>query len=210
MASAQCPTRRGPNWPVIGPPRREHGVERDHPTDGIAATFVVERLDRGQARVTTRERRIARIEIDVRRFAARQARLQQQTIQRILVTRDATMLGQTQRRRDRTYECLGVIGCSGIDERFVRVHVLRKQRPVVPERYAVGAPQERDLPAGKRFTRIPLALPVVQEAAGRETVEQAPGERFDRVPVCRRRPRPSSTHRLPYCRRRRRWARLRG
>ena len=44
---------------------------------------------------------------------------------------------------------------------------------VLPDRLAVLAPVEREGPARQALARVPLALAVVQEAAGREAVAQA-------------------------------------
>ena len=118
------------------------GVERDHPTDGVAATFVVERGDSGQACVTPREGRIVRLDVHGRWVAARQARLVEEPMQRILEGRNAAVVGKTERRRDRPCECLGVgIGTvAGSMARFGCVHAVGQELSVVPERFAVGAP----------------------------------------------------------------------
>ena len=47
------------------------------------------------------------------------------------------------------------------------------QRCVLPDRLAVGAPVEREGPARQGLAGIPLALAVVQQAAGREALAQA-------------------------------------
>ncbi len=55
------------------------------------------------------------------------------------------------------------------------------QRGVAPQRLAVDAPVHADGPARQRLARIPLALPVVHEAAGREAVLEPQQQRFGQL-----------------------------
>ncbi len=52
--------------------------------------------------------------------------------------------------------------------------VLRGESCVSPQRHAVGTPETGEGPARQRLARVPLALPVVKQAAGREAVAHAP------------------------------------
>ena len=54
----------------------------------------------------------------------------------------------------------------------LRCFVIGDPARVMPQRQTVGAPVAGQRPARQRFARIPLALGVVQEAIGRETVTQ--------------------------------------
>ncbi len=54
-----------------------------------------------------------------------------------------------------------------------------------PDRLAVAAPVERKGPARQGFAGIPLALPVVQEPAGRKAIAQAPDQPVGERPLGR-------------------------
>ena len=58
-----------------------------------------------------------------------------------------------------------------------------QQGAVAPQALAVGAPQQGDLPARQRLARVPLSLPVVEETAGREAIEQTRGQCFAPRPL---------------------------
>src|SRR5215472_16729781 len=53
------------------------------------------------------------------------------------------------------------------------VSLAREQRTVQPQGNAIGTPVTGESPARQRLTRVPFALPVVQQAAGGEAVAQA-------------------------------------
>ena len=56
---------------------------------------------------------------------------------------------------------------------------------VLPDRLQVAPPVERKRPARQGLARIPFALPVMQEAAGREAVAQAPDQPVGERPLGR-------------------------
>ena len=60
-----------------------------------------------------------------------------------------------------------------------------EQRVVGPQRLAVGAPVQPDLPARQRFSRIPLALAALHEAAGRPHPLQPRGQGRRALPLVR-------------------------
>ena len=61
----------------------------------------------------------------------------------------------------------------GLDRAGLGLGALLGDQPgVLPDRRAVAAPVEREGPARQALARVPLALAVVQEAAGREAVAQ--------------------------------------
>ncbi len=56
------------------------------------------------------------------------------------------------------------------DSHAVIRRLVRQQPRVAPDRHAVGAPIRRHQPTRQRLARIPLALPVMADAAEAETV----------------------------------------
>ena len=68
-------------------------------------------------------------------------------------------------------EAFGVVA-----RRLPGVGLAGDQAVVAPDRHAVAAPVQRKSPARQRLAGIPLALAVMQEAARRETVAQAPDQ----------------------------------
>jgi hypothetical protein len=55
----------------------------------------------------------------------------------------------------------------GRDLRRLLIRPRVGQEPVVdPQRFAVGAPEEPDLPAGQGFSRVPLALTALNQPVG--------------------------------------------
>ena len=80
--------------------------------------------------------------------------------------------------------CAGVSRACAVSDRAC------KQGAVIPERLAIGAPEQGDLPPRQRFARVPLALAVVEKAARRETIEQAPRKLLGTRPLDPLRPRP--------------------
>ncbi len=58
---------------------------------------------------------------------------------------------------------------------------------VAPDRHAVAAPVQRKGPARNRFARIPFALAVMQQTAGRETIAQPPDQFVGALALRRRR-----------------------
>ena len=109
-----------------------------------------------------------------------------QPLGRVLVGRRNKIGRDAKLGGDRAKQSLGVfIGRAGLLS--LRSDALRVQ----PDRLQVAPPVEREGPARQRLARVPFALPVVQEAAGSETVAQAPDEpvgeralgRADRVRV---------------------------
>ncbi|CAB4715302.1 unannotated protein [freshwater metagenome] len=85
------------------------------------------------------------------------------------------MLGrQAQHLGDPARQCLGVrdrapAGCGLVPR-------IGEQRRVLPQRHAVGAPLQGDVPPGQRLTRIPLALAAVYDAAHGVHLAQPVGE----------------------------------
>src|SRR5690606_7970151 len=80
--------------------------------------------------------------------------------------------GQAQTARQCLREALCVVGgVAGL------VALVRQQRGVVPARFAVGAPEQREGPAWQLLARVPLALSHVHEAALTVAFAQAAQQR---------------------------------
>src|SRR5581483_11802223 len=88
--------------------------------------------------------------------------------------------GQLERGRDAVQQPLrrggGRVGLAA---------VTRKRYAVRPDRLAVLPPVERERPARQRLAGVPFALPVVEEAAGREARLQAADEAIGLVALGR-------------------------
>ena len=206
VAAAQRPVRRRPPRPFARARHRAPG----------AAGSPNRRARRGPARRARRSRRgarrteasdgVGRIDVDRGRIA-RRAVAPPSADDRADLRTPGCSTRPASRARPRSMRA-SVAASRGrravVDLRCrARTRSSASSDAVVPQRLAVGAPQQRDLPARERFARIPLALPVVNEAAGREPFDAGAARAPRPVPACRGRPRPSSTRRPP-CRRRRR------
>jgi hypothetical protein len=102
--------------------------------------------------------------IDIRR----QASLAPQIVPDILVARDRAVRIEPQTLGERPGE-----GRRGGGVEPLGILVAGQQGAVAPDRLAVLAPVARQRPARQLLARIPLALAVVQQRAGRETVGKA-------------------------------------
>ena len=85
--------------------------------------------------------------------------------------------------------------------------MLGDQVGILPDRHAVLAPVKSERPARQAFARIPFALPVMQEAARRETRAQFSDQIVGKRRAWSDRPRRYSIPAIPDRRRRRRSAR---
>ena len=56
-----------------------------------------------------------------------------------------------------------------VDGRRSRFRRIGEQVITSPQRFAVVTPHDAELPAGERFARVPLALPVLDQPAGART-----------------------------------------
>ena len=74
----------------------------------------------------------------------------------------------------------------GADVGAARRARVGEQRRIAPQRLAVGAPVDAERPARQRLAGIPLALPDVQEAAGREALREPAQQRFGQLALLRR------------------------
>ena len=93
-------------------------------------------------------------------------------MRRVLVGALHILVFETEPMRDGLHQVARVLDLGG-----ARAGFARDQGPgVLPDRLAVLAPVEREGPARQAFPRVPLALAVVQEAAGREAGPQAPDQ----------------------------------
>src|SRR3974390_3693442 len=79
--------------------------------------------------------------------------------------------GEAKLFRSRICKSLG-IGNIGL----LRVIDVGDQIAILPDRHAVLAPIESERPAWQAFAGIPLALPVMQQPAGRKAAAQAPDQ----------------------------------
>ncbi len=82
--------------------------------------------------------------------------------------------GDAKPLRQTSGEAMSVIGRDGAG-RLIDLF-RRDQRGVLPDRLAVGSPEQRERPARQRFAGIPFALAVMQEAARGELVGQSPDQ----------------------------------
>ena len=176
MAAAQRPAAGRPGLVAGG------AVQRDRPADRVAALGVEAVDDRG-AGVARRERPVVvgGVEVIQRgRVAAGQPGLVPQPPDRVLVGGDRRVRGQADGGADRGRDRLGVGG-----RRVAGFERIGEQGRVVPQRRAVRAPVHADQPARQRLARVPLALAVRDQGAGRE-VGHDPLREIDRQAPLRR------------------------
>src|SRR5271156_4285005 len=61
----------------------------------------------------------------------------------------------------------------------------RDERAVTPDRFAVLAPVTVERPTRQRFARIPFALTIMEQGAGRETLPEAQQQAFGQLTLLR-------------------------
>ena len=145
-------------------PRRNRQAGLVHSSSSVASgSTQPARLGDGRVELGDRRRHRGRRLVGPR--ALRLADLGGERGERVLVRRAAAApSGRPSTAVTAAGERLGAVA------RAVRVvglapHGSAKQRRVVPERHAVGAPLERDVPARQRLARVPLALAAVHDPA---------------------------------------------
>ena len=166
-APTQRPIRTGPPGVVVAPVQRQD----------IGGWLVDRALEPGQqpgaGRGAVGFEVVGRVDGQPGRLPHRRG----QAAQRILEGRADLGGGEPQRIGDRGQQRVGrVVGgrCGG--DRLLGPGV-GQQCVVGPQRLAVGAPEQTDLPPRQRFTRIPLALAALDQPVGRPHVLQAGGQR---------------------------------
>ena len=102
---------------------------------------------------------------------ARKLRLLEQPVGWVLEGRLDVGVFEAEAVRDGVHQAPRVL-----DPRRLGARLARDERGVPPDRQPVLAPVEREGPARQAFAGIPLALAVVQEAAGGEAGPQAPDQ----------------------------------
>ena len=94
--------------------------------------------------------------------------------ERILVGGDELPDGQSEDGGHSSGELLGAVDGAGFG---IRVPRIGEELRMPPQRHPVGAPLQRDVPAGERLARIPLALTAVHDPAAGIVGAEALGER---------------------------------
>ena len=166
-AAAQLPQLADP----AGLGLRGPALHRQH-VAGRLAEVALERAHDAGALVGIVDLGIARIDV------GGQQALLEQAIGRILEGGLNEFGLDAEPRRDAFGEALGFVV-----RRRARAGFGREQSEMAPERHAVAAPEQRERPARQRLARIPFALAVMQEPAGREAVVQAADELVGAQPL---------------------------
>ena len=191
-ASAEVPAGRAPPVAAGRRVQRQHEPGRARPTGPSSRSIRSRRGRRGRRAVGS-----SASTSTVGRLARGQPGLAPDLVDRVLVGGDDTRSGRARsvrRRRRRSARASSTVAGPGLDGSASRSRSS-------PQRLAVAAPDDADLPARQRFARVPLALAVLDQAAGGEPVVRAARARSSaRVALGRRRRRRCSTRRLP-CRR---------
>ncbi len=111
------------------------------------------------------------VRVERRRIALREAGLAPGLVDRILVRGDDMVGLEAESGRD----AVGEPSCI-VDRRRSGLRRSGQQVAASPQRFAVVAPHDAELPAGEWFARVPLALTVLNQPAVREPVVQAQRE----------------------------------
>ncbi len=171
LAAPQVPGGRHPPRRLVVPaPPVRVGGEGQHPADGIDA---VEGGDEAGPGGRVGEAGIGRVEVDLRGRPGGEGGLGGQGEERVLVGGQHRLGAHAQPLGDAVGHGLDVGLVGG--RRGLRVGV-GQEGAVPPQRLAVGAPGQPDVPAGEGLARVPLALAVLDDAAGRPPLPQPPGE----------------------------------
>ena len=107
------------------------------------------------------------VDVERRWIARREAGLSPRLVDRVLVR------GDDERGIDAESggDAIGDEACI-VDGRRSRFRRIGEQVVTPPQRFAVVTPHDAELPAGEWFARVPLALPVLDQPAGREPLAQ--------------------------------------
>ena len=146
-------------------------MQRQHPA-GRLTGGVVELLDDGESGVGSAHPLVRRVDVASSRLAHRQPRLLEEAGEGVLIGGQAARRWSAERADDRGGELA----------RLARLGAARRpwvveQCRVGPQRGAVGAPEQADLPARQGLAGIPLALAAMLEPGLGPAVTQAAGQR---------------------------------
>ena len=105
------------------------------------------------------------VHVECRRVAGGEASLTPHLVDRIFVRGDDVRWIEAESVGDALGEQSGIV-----DGRRTRFRRIGEQVLMSPQRFAVVSPHDAELPAGERFARVPLALTMLDQSAGGESV----------------------------------------